>query len=108
VLEDSEDYKAFEAAIVTDYDAQSAVERELVGQHVWRLRHATIMEKHPGKFGPGIGRADKRRNFNCSASAGKGPTRSDARLSWPASHTEIQRDDATRDLLAAALDSASQ
>ena len=29
-LEDAEDYKAYEAAIVADYDAQSAVERELV------------------------------------------------------------------------------
>ena len=29
-LEDAEDYRAFEAAIIADYDAQSAVERELV------------------------------------------------------------------------------
>ena len=29
-LEDAEDYKAFEVAIIADYDAQSAVERELV------------------------------------------------------------------------------
>ena len=29
-LEDAEDYKAFEAAVTADYDAQSAVERELV------------------------------------------------------------------------------
>ena len=29
-LEDAEDYKAFEAAIIADYDAESAVERELV------------------------------------------------------------------------------
>jgi len=29
-LEDAEDYQAFEAAIIADYDAQSAVERELV------------------------------------------------------------------------------
>jgi hypothetical protein len=29
-LEDAEDYTAFEAAIIADYDAQSAVERELV------------------------------------------------------------------------------
>src|SRR5262249_47255073 len=27
-MEDAEDYKAFEAAIIADYDAQSAVERE--------------------------------------------------------------------------------
>ncbi len=29
-LEDVEDYKAFEAGITADYDAQSALERELV------------------------------------------------------------------------------
>ena len=46
-LEDVEDYKAFEAAIIADYDAQSAVERELVlrlASILWRLRRATIME----------------------------------------------------------------
>jgi hypothetical protein len=46
-LEDAEDYKAFEAAIAADYDAQSAVERELVlrlASLLWRLRRATIME----------------------------------------------------------------
>jgi hypothetical protein len=46
-LEDVEDYKAFEAAITADYDAQSAVERELVlrlGSILWRLRRATTME----------------------------------------------------------------
>jgi hypothetical protein len=37
-LEDAEDYKAFELAITADYDAQSAVERELV------LRRATTIE----------------------------------------------------------------
>src|ERR1019366_413449 len=39
--------KAFEAAIVADYDAQSAVERELVlrlATLLWRLRRATTME----------------------------------------------------------------
>ena len=46
-LEDAEDYKAFEAAIITDYDAQSAVERELVlrlASLLWRLRRATTIE----------------------------------------------------------------
>jgi hypothetical protein len=36
-LEDAEDYKAFGAAIIADYDAESAVERELV------------LRTHPGK-----------------------------------------------------------
>jgi hypothetical protein len=47
-LEDAEDYKAFEAAITADYDAQSAVERELVlrlASILWRLRRATTMER---------------------------------------------------------------
>ena len=46
-LEDAEDYRAFEAAITADYDAQSAVERELVlrlASILWRLRRATMME----------------------------------------------------------------
>ena len=46
-LEDAEDYKAFEAAIIADYDAQSAVERELVlrlASALWRLRRATAIE----------------------------------------------------------------
>jgi hypothetical protein len=46
-LEDAEDYKAFEAAIIADYDAQCAVERELVlrlASLLWRLRRATTME----------------------------------------------------------------
>ncbi len=46
-LEDAEDYKAFEAAIIADYDAQSAVERELVlrlASVLWRLRRATTIE----------------------------------------------------------------
>ena len=46
-LEDAEDYQAFEAAIIADYDVQSAVERELVlrlASLLWRLRRATIME----------------------------------------------------------------
>jgi hypothetical protein len=46
-LEDAEDYKAFEAAVTADYDAQSAVERELVlrlASVLWRLRRAATME----------------------------------------------------------------
>jgi hypothetical protein len=46
-LENAEDYKAFEAAITADYDAESAVERELIlrlASLLWRLRRATTME----------------------------------------------------------------
>jgi hypothetical protein len=46
-LEDAEDYKAFEATIIADYDAQSTLERELVlrlASLLWRLRRATTVE----------------------------------------------------------------
>ncbi len=46
-LENAKDYKAFEAAITADYDAQSAVERELVlrlASLLWRLRRASTIE----------------------------------------------------------------
>ncbi|HEY1982047.1 MAG TPA: hypothetical protein VGH13_18400 [Xanthobacteraceae bacterium] len=46
-LEDAADYAAFEAAIIADYDAQAAVERELVlrlASALWRLRRATALE----------------------------------------------------------------
>jgi hypothetical protein len=46
-LEDAEDYAAFETSVTADYDAQSAVERELVlrlASLLWRLRRATAIE----------------------------------------------------------------
>ena len=46
-LEDSEDYRGFEAAIITDYDAETAVERELVlrlASLLWRLRRIIAIE----------------------------------------------------------------
>ena len=45
-LEDSGDYRGFEAAIISDYNAETAVERELVlrlASLLWRLRR--IMPK---------------------------------------------------------------
>jgi len=47
LLEDAEDYRQFEAAVIADYDAQSAVERELVlrlASVLWRLRRAATIE----------------------------------------------------------------
>src|SRR6516225_8963551 len=47
ILEDLDDYKAFEANIIADYDARSAVERELVlrlASLLWRIRRATGIE----------------------------------------------------------------
>jgi len=46
-LEDSEDYRGFEAAIIADYDAETAVERELVlrlASLLWRLRRIVAIE----------------------------------------------------------------
>jgi hypothetical protein len=46
-IEDVDDYRGFEAAIIADYDARTAVERELVlclASLLWRLRHATAIE----------------------------------------------------------------
>ena len=47
VVEDIDDYRGFEAAIIADYDARTAVERELVlrlASLLWRLRRATMIE----------------------------------------------------------------
>jgi hypothetical protein len=47
IVEDIEDYRGFEAAIIADYDARTAVERELVlrlASLLWRLRRATLIE----------------------------------------------------------------
>jgi hypothetical protein len=46
-LEDADDYQAFELAVTADYDAETAVERELVlrlASLLWRLRRATSIE----------------------------------------------------------------
>jgi hypothetical protein len=47
VLEDARDYKAFERAVTVEFDAQTAVERELVlrlASLLWRLRRSTAIE----------------------------------------------------------------
>jgi hypothetical protein len=47
ILERSEDYEAFEAAVISDYNAETAVERQLVlrlASVLWRLRRATSIE----------------------------------------------------------------
>jgi hypothetical protein len=46
-VEDMDDYRAFEASVTADYDATTAVERELVlrlASLLWRLRRATAIE----------------------------------------------------------------
>jgi hypothetical protein len=46
-LEDGDDYREFEAAVIADYDARTAVERELVlrlASLLWRLRRIISIE----------------------------------------------------------------
>ena len=46
-LEDGEDYRDFEAAIIADYEAETAIERELVlrlASLLWRLRRIIAIE----------------------------------------------------------------
>src|SRR5215475_12852966 len=46
-FENTEDYEAFQAAVIADYDAETAVERELVlrlASVLWRLRRSTLIE----------------------------------------------------------------
>jgi hypothetical protein len=46
-VEDIDDYRGFEAAVIADYDARTAVERELVlrlASLLWRLRRANAIE----------------------------------------------------------------
>ena len=81
-LEHPDDYQAFEAAVISDYDAESAVERELVlrlASVLWRLRRATGIEtalfesvtdahKHEHRlsrdnFGGAADRAERKRLF---------------------------------------------
>jgi hypothetical protein len=47
IFEDIEDYKAFEANVIADYDVTTAVERELVlrlASLLWRIRRAVSIE----------------------------------------------------------------
>ena len=61
-IEDPDDYEAFEQAVTADYEAETAVERELVlrlASLLWRLRRATSIEtalfqiQHESPHGPG-------------------------------------------------------
>lgn len=56
-MEDAEDHAAFEMAVTADYDAPSAVERQLVlrlASVLWRLRRATAIESGLFKIRRGI------------------------------------------------------
>jgi hypothetical protein len=59
-LEDSEDYRGFEAAVIADYNARTAVERELVlrlASLLWRLRRIISIETDLIQFQAEVRRA---------------------------------------------------
>jgi hypothetical protein len=69
-LEDSEDYGAFEAAVIADYDARTAVERELVlrlASLLWRLRRIISIETDLLKIQSDIVRGRHRAAFRRTA-----------------------------------------
>jgi hypothetical protein len=70
-LEDADDYAAFENAVIADFDAQSAVERELVlrlASLLWRLRRATAIEA--GLFSEQARQLLKFRRAQCGPTSG--------------------------------------
>ncbi len=83
-LEDAEDYQAFEAAVIADYDAETPVQRELVlrlASILWRLRRSTAIESalfeamagdrpSPASSDPAIGKviAISSHRANCAVS----------------------------------------
>jgi hypothetical protein len=69
-LEDSEDYRAFETAVIADYVGQTAVERELVlrlASLLWRLRRIISIETDLLRIQSDISR--ERRSEFCVSSA---------------------------------------
>jgi hypothetical protein len=92
-LEDSEDYRGFEAAIIADYDAQTAVERELVlrlTSLLWRLRRIISIETDLLQMQAEIRRArldEIKRASGPHVIHGVAPSRSEDRLDqerpWP-------------------------
>ena len=94
-LENPEDYKAFEMSITAEFDAQTAVERELVlrfASLLWRLRRSTALEtgllqisepykKRPGHCDPGrmthsVSLMEVALTGQCGGSCNKGETSS--------------------------------
>jgi hypothetical protein len=52
-LEDSEDHRALEAAVIAEYDARTTLQRELVlrlASFLWRLRRIILIETDSSRF----------------------------------------------------------
>jgi hypothetical protein len=75
-LEDTEDYRAFEATIIADYDAHTAVDRELVlrlASLLWRIRRATGIETDLLRIQAEIIRERERKCAHASTRSRNGP-----------------------------------
>jgi hypothetical protein len=75
-LEDTEDYRAFEATIIADYDAMTAVEREMVlrlASLLWRIRRATGIETDLLRIQAEIIRERERKCAHASIRSRNGP-----------------------------------
>jgi hypothetical protein len=91
-LEDIEDYRGFEAAVIASYDARNAVERELVlrlASLLWRLRRATAIETDLLRIQAEISRDVK---FHRDASGWPQDTRSLGLASKPSSVDDVDQD----------------
>ena len=88
-LEDIEDYQAFEAAIIADYDARAAVERELVlrlASLLWRMRRATAIETDLFQIQAEI-LSDRRDEYETGDDTGQKPQSVAYRVPQPARHS---------------------
>ena len=85
-LEDIEDYQAFEAAVIADYDARTAVERELVlrlASLLWRIRRATAIETDLLRSRP--------RYWRTANTHSKPPTKRNTAIVWFIVFSGLQR-----------------
>jgi hypothetical protein len=87
MVEDIEDYRGFEAAIIADFDARTAVERELVlrlASLLWRLRRTTAIETDLLRIQAEI-QNDRRLDRLSNA-----PLQADVSYNYPALHQAAQ------------------
>jgi len=86
-LEDIEDYQAFEAAVAVDYDARTAVQRELVlrvASLLWRMRRATAIETDLLQIQAEI-LSDRRYDHKIGDETGRS-------VAYPCQHRSLQND----------------
>jgi hypothetical protein len=97
VLEDPRDYKAFERAVTVEFNAQTAVERELVlrlASLLWRLRRATAIESGLLQIQSGIIReAEQERSMRGPHRDRRGNPRVRLVNAMPGTKPDLGRDD---------------